>query len=247
MRRRLRLPAYAAATACLLYSIWRLRVPIISGTIIERPELACAQSWDTTQMLWIIGYARSSTARRLLQPFGCGREGSRHWRPQLYRSIQRGEVLFVRLTQLRMWVRKILPTLPRRSCFVLVTADAPQTDFTVPSDVLDPNQTHRLLSHPVRIGYCGVARFVGCTRGGRRSRALCHSLYALAGAHRVVEHERAAPCDPQAAARHRLPRPGAARPADARPPPSAPPAALATLLAASVADGAGGGAAAAGG
>ena len=119
------------------------------GRIVENPKLACAQTWPTTRLFWLVALARA--ADRAVLPLACGDAGA--FRKEAYLPLPRGgAVLFVRSKHLRQWVGGVLPAIDNSTPFVLATAD-PESDHTLPQDVLPAALVRRVLSHPSLRGW----------------------------------------------------------------------------------------------
>ena len=114
------------------------------GKLVKANGFGCAQHWNRTRLVWLVGYAKMAD-RRDTSPFACGPE----WHRQAYRRIADGQVVFVRTGFIRRWVREVLPTIrPATRRFALVTSDGPRTDYQVPSEVLNASEVNILLGHP---------------------------------------------------------------------------------------------------
>lgn len=120
------------------------------GKIVENQSLACAEAWPRTQLIWLVSLARA--ADRSILPLACSDEGE--FRAAAYLPLPRkGAIVFVRSVHLRRFLRSVLPSIGNSTPFVLVTADYPSADLSLPSAALRPTEVAAVLAHPSLRGW----------------------------------------------------------------------------------------------
>ena len=117
------------------------------GRVVEDPQLACAEAWKTTQLVWVLSYAFS--ADNALLPHSCR---TRHFQRSAYLPARPNSLVFVPTHHVERWATEVLPLITNHTRgLVLVTADAPTGDYAKPFHT--PGLVKRVLSHPAVTGW----------------------------------------------------------------------------------------------
>lgn len=122
------------------------------GQIAWDARLACSEAWNTSLLSL---HALSLAADRrdlgfLHSSRFCRARSSVRWRAQPYANVSAGDIVVLHARHLRAWMRHILPAIPERAPFALVTLG---DDAGVPGSFASRHETSRLLSHRALAGW----------------------------------------------------------------------------------------------